>query len=247
MRIYFINLKKHAFRTKIFAILLTVLVLAASAVGAITNTLYDRIYVSAAAELAEEKVVIIDAGHGGEDSGAVGKNGVLEKDLNLEIALTLGEMLTERGYAVVYTRTDDRMLYKPEENVKGIRKISDLKNRLAVASEYPGAIFVSIHMNSFGEEKYSGLQSYYSVGNEESRALADKIQLSVTNELQKENNRKIKEGKDMYLLENIGNTAVLLECGFLTNAVECNSLCEKEYQKSLCFAIVCGIIEYING
>jgi len=96
-------------------------------------------------------------------------------------------------------------------------------------------------------EKYSGLQSYYSVGNTDSKTLADKLQESVRERLQTDNTRKIKEGKDIYLLENISNTAVLLECGFLTNTEECKRLCEKEYQKSLCFAIVCGIIEYINS
>lgn len=247
MRIYLVNLKKHAIYSRACALLLIITVLGASVIGVVSDLLHRRLYISAASTLAEKRVIIIDAGHGGEDSGAVGKGGVLEKDLNLEIALMLGEMLSERGFAVVYTRTDDRMLYKPEENIKGIRKISDLKNRLAVASEYPDALFISIHMNSFGMEKYSGLQTYYSVGNEDSRALADKLQESVRTELQTENTRKIKEGKDIYILENIPNTAVLLECGFITNTDECKRLCEKEYQKSLCFAIVCGIIEHINS
>ena len=135
---------------------------------------------------------------------------------------------------------------REEQNIKGIRKISDLKNRCLIAERYPDSIFVSIHMNSFGSEKYSGLQVYYGNKNEGSRALASKIQETVAEKLQKENNRKIKSGEGLYILENVSNTAVLIECGFLTNPGECKKLSEKEYQKELSFSIVCGIIEYIE-
>ena len=87
---------------------------------------------------------------------------------------------------------------------------------------------------------------YYAENNENSRILADSVQNRVVNDLQKDNKRVIKPGKDMYLLENIANTAVLIECGFLTNKDECKKLSEKEYQKELSFSIVCGIIEYIE-
>ena len=193
-----------------------------------------------------EKIVILDAGHGGEDSGTVGKNGRLEKDLNMEIALEMGAIFEEKGYIVVYTRTDDRLLYKESENIKGLRKISDLKNRCKVAERYPESVFISIHMNSFGDERYSGLQVYYQAEKEESRLLADTIQQRVISEVQPENNRKVKAGKDMYLLENMQNTAVLVECGFLSNFDECEKLSEKEYQKRLSFSLVCAIIDYIE-
>ena len=138
------------------------------------------------------------------------------------------------------------MLYLPEENVKGMRKISDLKNRCKITAEYDNCIFVSIHMNSYGASKYSGLQVYYADGNEESRELAHKIQSAVREKLQPNNHRQIKNGDSIYLLENSKGTAVLIECGFLTNPEECQKLSEKEYQKELSFSIICGIIEYIN-
>lgn len=200
----------------------------------------------AEAASAEEMLVIIDAGHGGEDVGATGVNGVYEKDLNLSLAFILGEMLTEKGFAVVYTRNEDKMLYKDSENIKGIRKISDLKNRCKIAKNYPNAIFVSIHMNTFADGRYSGLQVYYSTQNSESEVLANAIQTSVKKEMQPDNNRKIKAGKDIYVLENINNVAVLVECGFLSNPEEAKKLSEKEYQKMLSFSIICGIIEYMN-
>ena len=203
----------------------------------------DR-YVEVLQKENEKNLVIIDAGHGGEDPGAIGYGEIYEKDLNLEIAKTLGKQLEERGFAVMYTRTEDKLLYLEEENIKGIRKISDLKNRCKIAAEYPDAIFVSIHMNSFGNPKYSGLQVYYSENNENSRLLATKIQTSVKDTLQNDNDRVVKEGKNMYVMENVTNTAVLIECGFLTNRGECEKLCEKEYQNRLSLAIVCGIIEY---
>ena len=192
------------------------------------------------------QVIIIDAGHGGEDPGAIGINGKYEKDLNLQIALVIGEELKSRGYTVVYTRTQDKMLYLPEENIKGMRKISDLKNRCKLTEEYENGILVSIHMNSYGASKYSGLQVYYMDGNEESALLATKIQQSVKNSLQPNNKRQIKSGKDMYILEHSNLNAVLIECGFLTNVEECEKLSQKEYQKELSFAIIYGIIEYMN-
>ena len=167
-----------------------------------------------------------------------------EKDLNLAVANEIGTLLTERGYAVIYTRKDDRLLYTEEENIRGRRKVSDLKNRCKIAAEYPNSIFISIHMNSFGMSKYSGTQTYYSKNNEGSEYLASCVQSSVKNNLQPTNTRKIKEGRDIYVLENIDNVGILIECGFLTNSEECEKLSEKEYQKRLSLAIVCGIIEY---
>ncbi len=202
-------------------------------------------YLTAFAE-GSKRTVIIDAGHGGEDSGAVARNGVYEKDLNLEIAFKLGEYLTSSGHNVVYTRTDDRLLYTEEENIKGLRKINDLKNRVKLANSYEDAIFISIHMNSFGMESCSGLQVYYSAKSEDSRSLAESVQDEVVKRLQPQNRRKVKIGNDIHVLENSNNPAILIECGFLSNASECEKLCEKEYQKELSFAILCGIIEYIG-
>ena len=158
----------------------------------------------------------------------------------------MNEELKSKGYTVIYTRTEDKMLYLPEENIKGMRKISDLKNRCNITAEYENPIFISIHMNTFGSSKYSGLQVYYADKNDESRALANKIQSSVKEHLQPENHRQVKNGSALYILENANGTAVLVECGFLSNAEECQKLSEKEYQKELSFAISCGIIEYIN-
>lgn len=241
MSIYVISLKRM-FKVLKFTLLSLILV---SILGGLFLWIGRRgDYVAASAQTG--RVIIIDAGHGGEDSGAIGANGVYEKDLNLSIAMLIGEELKNKGYTVVYTRTEDKMLYLPEENIKGIRKISDLKNRCKLTEEYDECILISIHMNTYGSSKYSGLQVYYTDGNNESRALASRIQGTVRKELQPDNTRQIKSGKNLYLLENSKGTSVIVECGFLSNEAECEKLSQKEYQKQLSFSIVCGIIEYIN-
>ena len=244
MKIKVINLKKiNPFRNRAVAALMSI-VMASLIFSFIFNANRGRFDAEEVA--AREMLIILDAGHGGEDVGAIGVDGAYEKDLNLEIVFTLGEMLTEKGFAVIYTRSEDKLLYKETENIKGIRKISDLKNRCKIAKNYPSAIFVSIHMNTFGDSKYSGLQVYYSEKNKESEILAGAIQACVKRELQPTNNRQIKKGDDIYILKNMDNTAVLIECGFLSNPEEARKLSQKEYQKILSFSIICGIIEYIN-
>lgn len=247
MRILVVNLRRKRLTTTAISILLALVVMVSSSIGIFTKIYGLDLSIVQADSVPKDKIVVIDAGHGGEDPGAIGCNGIYEKELNLEMAMTVGATLEEKGYIVVYTRTDDRLLYTEEENIKGIRKISDLKNRCKFANRYPESTFISIHMNSFGDGRYSGLQVYYSTQNEDSRVLADKIQTSVARDLQKDNNRVIKPSNGMYLLDNISNTAVLIECGFLTNQEECEKLSKKEYQKELSFSIVCGIIEYIEG
>jgi N-acetylmuramoyl-L-alanine amidase len=246
MKIVVLDLCKRRLTKTLISVSLICVILITASIGVVTKIYGRDLHLISADAIPYEKIVILDAGHGGEDPGTVGVTGVYEKDLNLQMVLQIGELLEERGYVVVYTRTDDRLLYTEEENIKGIRKISDLKNRCKAANKYPDSILVSIHMNSFGDGKYSGLQVYYSSNDDESRGLAEKIQSSVRDGLQKENKRVIKEGRGMYILDKSEPTSVLIECGFLSNKVECEKLSEKEYQKELSFSIVCGIIEYIE-
>ena len=197
------------------------------------------------ATVSQVPVIILDAGHGGEDPGAVGYGDIYEKDLNLAICRILYEELRARGYVAVMTREEDRLLYTEAENIKGIRKISDLKNRVKIFNSYESAIAVSIHMNSFSESKYHGTQIYYSAV-DGARELATAIQDVVRREVQPDNKRPLKHSEGIYLLEHTEIPAVLVECGFLSNPEECKKLSEKEYQKQLSFSIVCVIINYIE-
>ena len=247
MKIFVLNLKSKykwvGIGIKFVAVILLILTISKTASGIYISS--DK-YKETLSAVTEKATVIIDAGHGGEDSGAIGVNGAYEKDLNLMIANELGKILSENGFAVIYTRTTDALLYTEEENIYGIRKISDLKNRCKFGAEYPNAIYLSIHMNSYRSASCTGLQVYYSENNSQSYALASAVQTSVKSKIQTSNKRKVKPGKDMYLLENLSNPAILIECGFLTNPYECEKLSEKEYQKELSFSIFCGIIEYIS-
>lgn len=195
----------------------------------------------------EGPVFVLDAGHGGEDAGALGVDGTREKDLNLAVTQLLGELLTAAGQRVVYTRTEDRLLYTEAQNIRGQRKMYDLRNRLALAEETPGAILVSIHMNKFPAPQYSGLQVYYGTGDANSRLLAETIQNGVRADLQPQNKRACRAaGEEIYLLHRATMPAVLIECGFLSNPAECQKLSDKDYQRQLSFSIFCAMIEYIE-
>lgn len=193
-----------------------------------------------------KKTIILDPGHGGEDSGAVGVNGSYEKDLNLSLTLILKDILTVAGYTVVMTRDTDELLYDPD--VKLSKKSQDLKNRLNFEDLYPDAVFVSIHMNKFPVEKYNGLQVYYSPNNEKSRELATVLQSRVREKLQTDNKREIKPAtSSIFILDRIRIPAVLVECGFLSNAMEEALLRDAGYQRQLAMVLCVAIQEYLNG
>ncbi len=239
IRIYDLRIRRYRAPLCITALLLVLVLMSGFALGAY---LESDMYRDAALALSEDKLIIIDAGHGGEDPGTIAVNGRYEKDINLEVAFTVGAMLSERGYAVLYTRTTDRLMYSEDENIRGLKKINDLKNRCKIAAEYPSALFVSIHMNSFSDPEYSGLQVYYTKTSHESRQLAASVQEAVNRDIG--GGRSVRGGEGLYLLERCVNTAVLIECGFLSNPEEAEKLSKKEYQKRLSSAIICGIIEY---
>lgn len=246
MKIWVLNGRRIYKRIKLIVFIL----LSCLAIGLVSNSINGLLTVNADAfdgsKDGEGRIVVIDPGHGGEDPGAVGACGVLEKDVNLSVALELADALISNGYTVIMTRTTDKMLYSPDENIKGMRKLSDLKNRCKIVEGLADPIFVSLHVNSFGAAKYSGLQVYYS-NDDASRGLAESIQSTVKEQLQPDNNRKIKDGKNIYVLDNTPCTSVLIECGFISNVDECKKLSTKEYQKQLSFSIACGIIEYIKS
>ena len=121
--------------------------------------------------------------------------------------------------------------------------MTDLKNRLAVAERNPQSVFVSIHMNKFSIEKYSGLQVYYSPNHEASLMLAETIQEKVKATLQPNNDRKVKPaGSNIFLLDRISSPAVLVECGFLSNPAEAQKLTDKTYQTQLSLVLADSIL-----
>ncbi|MCQ2432476.1 MAG: N-acetylmuramoyl-L-alanine amidase [Clostridia bacterium] len=195
---------------------------------------------------AEEKTirVIIDPGHGGEDGGAVSADGVAEKTLNLTVALHLADMLEAAGIPVLLTREGDAGLY--DGAVPGHRKMTDLKNRLSLAAEHPDAVLCSIHMNTYPAEQYRGTQIFYAPKTGGSEALAAGLRDAVRTSLQPDNKREIKPaGSSIFLLDRAPGTAVLIECGFLSNPAEAARLSDPGYQEKLAAVFCSAILAYL--
>ncbi len=191
--------------------------------------------------------VVIDAGHGGEDGGAVSESGIFEKDVNLEIALALRDLLTANGIKVVMTRSTDVLLYDRNVDYHGRKKALDLAARRKIAEETENAVFVSIHMNAYPLSQYRGLQVWYSPNHPHSRTLAEVVQTNAHSLLQPYNTRKIKSATDsIYLLHHLNCPAVLVECGFLSNPEDAAALATDEYRRQVAFLIFLSIMEAQN-
>ncbi len=188
--------------------------------------------------------VVIDPGHGGEDSGAVSDSGVFEKDINLDIAQKLKSMLVSSGVKVIMTRQEDCAIYD-EKNTESLRgkKVSDMKNRLEIINSNPNSILVSIHQNKFTDKKYYGTQVFYSQNNSSSLNLAENIRNSFKQLIQPDNERETKPaGKEIYILHNAKVPAVIVECGFVSNDEELSKLLDEDYKLKVAFSIYCGIL-----
>ncbi len=191
-------------------------------------------------------VIIIDAGHGGFDGGAVGVGGVIEKDINLAVAQKLETMLKFAGYDTVMTRDEDEALGGGSGSTHD-KKVADIKYRLNMLEMTPDALFVSIHQNIFGGRAI-GTQVFYGPENAESEVLAKILQTNFKALLQPENERQIKRATDdIYILYHATKPAVLVECGFISNSAEAEKLGTAEYQEQLCFVIMSGLAEHMAG
>lgn len=190
--------------------------------------------------------VVIDAGHGGEDGGAVvGK--VLEKDINLAVACDLADLLTLCGFEAVMTRGSDTALSSEGEDVRQ-RKYNDMKRRLELFNESERNVIISVHQNKFSSAQSHGAQVFYSPNHPDSAFLADCIKSAVKAALQPDNERATKAaGKEIYLLKNTQNPAVLVECGFLSNSAERQKLMDASYQKQMATAIAEGFLNYYQA
>ncbi len=189
-------------------------------------------------------VFIIDAGHGGEDGGAVSCTGVLESRINLEIALRLQPLLQFLGYPTAMIRTEDVAIHT-EGSTIGARKVSDLKNRVKFVNEREEGILLSIHQNTFPQEKYSGAQIFYN--DEQGRALAQSLQEAFCKTVNPGSSRKAKKAQGVYLMEHIENPGLLIECGFLSNPSEEAKLRSGEYQKKICCVIACSLSQMLSN
>ncbi len=193
-------------------------------------------------------VIIIDAGHGGFDGGASSHDGTVEKDINLKIALYIDEYLQIMGYKTILTRESDVSLEDDGLTTIRAKKTSDIHNRFELMEDFENSVLISIHQNYYPQEKYSGMQVFYSPDNAtQSSQLAESIQETTVDFLQPYNTRQIKPcSTSVYLIYNAIRPAVLVECGFLSNYEEANLLKTDDYQRKIAFSIATGIINYIK-
>ena len=199
--------------------------------------------VSGVAPLPGSSVLIIDAGHGGEDGGTTGAAGTAEDDVNLAIAKRLEAMLTLLGCQTRMTRSDSDSLSTEGETIRA-RKQSDLRNRAALVNGYADAILVSIHQNHFPDPKYDGAQVFFTKNAAE---LAKTMQSALVETLTPHSRRQAKEAKGVYLMEHITCPGLLIECGFLSNPTEEQQLRSPEYQKRMSAVMAAVLARYSDG
>lgn len=193
------------------------------------------------------KTVGIDPGHGGVDPGAVGITGVREDEINLKIGLKLKRLIEQSGGLVIITRDTKEGLYTEESKTIREMKTEDLENRREIINKGKCNIFLTIHLNSFEQSKYYGAQTFYKKGCKDGMELANCIQDELREVLDKNNHRIPQERDDVYLLNEVNISAVLVECGFLSNPVEEKLLISDKYQEKIAWAIYMGIMKYFSN
>jgi len=192
------------------------------------------------------KVIAVDAGHGGPDGGAVNQQGLIEKDLNLMIALFLRDYLQQAGAIVVMTREGDYDLAKADTKGYARRKAEDLKQRVHYVEKKRASLFISLHMNSVPSNRWQGAQTFYTTRNSHNKQLAKGIQFELRSNL--ENTDRVAKiiDRKLYLLDHIAIPAVLVEIGFISNKQEAAQLAEGMYQRKVAASIYKGILRFFS-
>ncbi|MBQ5761781.1 MAG: N-acetylmuramoyl-L-alanine amidase [Clostridia bacterium] len=194
------------------------------------------------------KTVVVDAGHGGEDPGAVSKfSGACEKNITLQIADSTRLLLEKAGYTVIMTRTEDTLVYEGDNLSMTAKRRQDLLRRKKIMDESGADIVISIHLNAFTDKKYSGAQAFYTKESLSSKKLAICLQDSMRAFLDENNKREaILKADDIIITKDCKVTTVLLECGFLSNEDEEKKLIDPNYQQKIAEAIKAGVDAYFT-
>ena len=203
----------------------------------------DTITVMSENTPAQDRIcIILDAGHGGEDGGAVSCSGVYESKINLQIVLRLDDLLHFLGYRTKMIRCEDISIYT-EGQTLAAKKVSDLKNRVEIVNNTVNCCLVSIHQNTFPESRYSGAQVFYNTAAGANK-LAEQIQETFVATVNPGSNRKIKKASGIYLMDHIRYPGILIECGFLSNPEEEAKLRSEAYQRKLCCTIAAPLANF---
>lgn len=192
--------------------------------------------------------LVIDAGHGGFDGGAVGATGTTEQDINLSIAQRVQLLADFFGVTTIMTRTDGQALaYDPSRPVRE-NKVADIKAREQIVLQADNPIFLSVHLNKFSDPQYHGAQVFYSVNHAGGRALAELLQDALITGCDPSNTRQARPAEQsIYLMKTLTCPAVIVECGFLSNPAEEALLGQQTYHKKLAVGIVAGYLRYEGG
>lgn len=185
---------------------------------------------------------VIDAGHGEPDGGATSCTGVLESEINLEIAHRLNDLMHLLGMQTVMIRSNENSVYTDGKSIAS-KKVSDLKQRLKIIEETDNAVLVSIHQNHFADDRYSGAQVFFA-STENSAELAKKIQERFRTTINPTSKRQPKKAENVYLMQHIKCTGILIECGFLSNPQEEYKLRDTAYQKQLAGIVATELSQY---
>lgn len=189
------------------------------------------------------ETLVIDAGHGGFDGGAVGAGGVTEQGINLSIARHTEALAGFFGIPTVMTRTDEGALGYVDGRPIRENKVTDIRERERIANETENPVFLSIHLNKFEQSQYHGAQVFYSKNNPRSKTLAESAQAALIAGVDPENKREAKQaGSTIYLMKKLDCPAVVIECGFLSNPAEAEKLQQEEYHKQLAICIISGYL-----
>lgn len=193
--------------------------------------------------VAGRKTLIIDAGHGGVDGGATSCSGVLESQYNLEIALRLKDLCHLLGMKTLMIRKTDCSVYTEGGSIAA-KKVSDLKNRVALINGTDDAALISIHQNYYPDSRYSGAQVFYGK-HHDSESIAKALQKALIETVNIGSRRQSKKATGIYLMQHVEQPGVLLECGFLSNPEEDAKLQDDMYQKKLCAVIASVFSMYL--
>ena len=197
--------------------------------------------------MAPERIVLLDAGHGGADGGAVSDSGVAESGINLAITRRLAGALAFCGQPVLLTREGESALCDDTAATLRQQKVSDTKNRVALINRCPNARLISIHQNMLpGHPDVSGAQAFHN-GKGSAEALAACIQQSLNDAVNRREKTAKRIDDSIYLMKHAACPAALVECGFLSNPEETALLQRSDYQIYIAAAIAAGFCQYATN
>ncbi len=204
----------------------------------------ERLTVQAMSWSVAGKVIMVDPGHGGIDSGAVGGAGILEKEINLEIAGRLAALFRQAGATAILTREGDYEL-TDRENKPGFSNRDELQSRLDLADKNNANLYISIHLNSYPSPDCEGAQVFYHPGSVDSHRLASLIQQELINRLG--DNYRWAKAEDFFVLRNLKRPAVVVEAGFLSHPREGALLTDPAYQNKIAWCVYAGVVQFFAG